>query len=268
MKQDIKNKQVIVIGPARSGTSVVAGILHYLGVDMGQGPNPSRSNPKGDFEDEEFKELNRSIYKKARPGSGCWFTPTVEEIERVGPVFKQEIEDLIRARQDKPIWGWKNPWNIMAAPLYIPLLNKPHIIFVFRDPLSIAYSGVEHTKKYEQLTLKEALSCASSLNSRLVEMVIEYQEREVPVYITSFQRIIENPEREVDEIAQFLGLNVREKDLRKIREFVIPRNKIRQERKLGALRWWRQLVATTLKNPGRILVRSRRRAKDKGEFKK
>ena len=50
---------VIVIGCYRTGTSAVAGVLHHLGVSMGKSFDPpAKSNPKGFFEDLDFKNLH------------------------------------------------------------------------------------------------------------------------------------------------------------------------------------------------------------------
>ena len=43
-------KTVIVLGNARSGTSITAGMLKILGVGMDSRINPNPFNPKGDFE--------------------------------------------------------------------------------------------------------------------------------------------------------------------------------------------------------------------------
>ncbi|HMB65244.1 MAG TPA: hypothetical protein VKO42_00060, partial [Patescibacteria group bacterium] len=61
----IKNnnfKTVVVIGMHRSGTSLVAGIMQCLGVDMGSNLlSGNRGNPLGFFEDEDILDLNKRI---------------------------------------------------------------------------------------------------------------------------------------------------------------------------------------------------------------
>ena len=49
---------VIVLGVYGSGSSAVAGILHHLGVMMGEKLIPATpANPKGHFEDAEFRRM-------------------------------------------------------------------------------------------------------------------------------------------------------------------------------------------------------------------
>ncbi|RLG70056.1 MAG: sulfotransferase family protein, partial [Candidatus Iainarchaeum archaeon] len=48
-------KTVVILAPGRSGTSLLAGILHKLGVDMGDdGEEKSSYNPWGYFENKDF----------------------------------------------------------------------------------------------------------------------------------------------------------------------------------------------------------------------
>jgi hypothetical protein len=59
-------KTVVVLGEARSGTSVTAGILAILGVDMGSVYFSTKSNPKGSFEDRDVQKLNREFFSEGR----------------------------------------------------------------------------------------------------------------------------------------------------------------------------------------------------------
>ena len=56
-------KTVIILGNARSGTSMVSGIVHHLGINMRPKDNPSVQNPK-------IRWLSRStLYIPPRPRS-------------------------------------------------------------------------------------------------------------------------------------------------------------------------------------------------------
>ena len=60
---------VIVVGVHRSGTSAVAGILHLNGIAMGSEktfkPKPMPQNPRGFYENYDFRKLNDRILKLA-----------------------------------------------------------------------------------------------------------------------------------------------------------------------------------------------------------
>lgn len=87
-----QSKEVIILGMHRSGTSMVAGVLSRVGINMGKvmlGKTPS--NPLGHFEDEDFYNLNRKILEFA---GGNWRNPPNEEDILVQKdKFKKEIVD-------------------------------------------------------------------------------------------------------------------------------------------------------------------------------
>ena len=249
---NMEKKEVVVIGPARSGTSMVAGILYHMGVDMGQGPNPTPSNPKGDFEDDDFRSLNREIFSEAKPGSNVWFPPTEEEIDGVESVFEEKICKLINARDNNSLWGWKNPWNVMAVPLFIPFLDNPHLIFVFRSPDAIARSGVKHTKRYEKLTVEEAYRSAVDSNEKLAELVDRYK-GSLPIHVIKFEEVMKSPDGEVKKLSEFLGIELSSEQLDRVTGFIIPREEIKKERKLGYVRRMGSFAKLLVTNPKKAI---------------
>lgn len=140
------SKQIIVLGPHRSGTSMVAGILHHLGVFMGEdlvmGNMPEQ--PTGYFEDREFLQLNERILSRA--GGGWQDIPDQAAINSTADRFSEEIADLIGRRSEHKIWGWKDPRTCLTLPLYLRFLSNPHIVIVQRDYLAIKASLIKREK--------------------------------------------------------------------------------------------------------------------------
>ncbi|MGB1560674.1 MAG: hypothetical protein ACPHN2_04145 [Sinimarinibacterium flocculans] len=102
-------RTLIVLGVARSGTTMVAGALQQLGVDMmgGQKPNPV-------FED---LELGHAL----EAGDGTL------------------ASRLIRERDaGAAVWGWKRPSAIGYMRRSERLFRNPCYVVVFRDLLAIA----------------------------------------------------------------------------------------------------------------------------------
>ena len=55
----MKKEIIIVLGMHRSGTSLIAGVLHEMGVNMGSNlMKADEYNPKGYFEDIEIYKFN------------------------------------------------------------------------------------------------------------------------------------------------------------------------------------------------------------------
>lgn len=59
------DKPIIVTGCARSGTSMVAGVLHLCGAWIGQCTGSTRWNQKGQFENEFIRDVMTKPYLKA-----------------------------------------------------------------------------------------------------------------------------------------------------------------------------------------------------------
>ncbi|KSW10770.1 hypothetical protein CF15_08305 [Pyrodictium occultum] len=133
-------KTIIVLGMGRSGTSMVAGILHILGVNMGERLLGAHwSNPLGHFEDLDFVELNEEILRAA---GGSWDNPPAREaILAVAPRFYDRIRPLAEEeRRRHEVWGWKDPRTSLTVELYLPHLENPYFIVCHRDWEAIARS--------------------------------------------------------------------------------------------------------------------------------
>ena len=72
------SKTIVILGMHKSGTSMVAGVLEKLGVNMGKELlGPHWSNPLGHFENVKFVNLDERILKEAK---GSWNNPPKRKI--------------------------------------------------------------------------------------------------------------------------------------------------------------------------------------------
>jgi len=155
------DKTFIVLGMHRSATSLVAGGLKRMNINMGEKMlKGDVSNPFGHFEDKQFLSLNRKILQQA---GGSWHDPPPEaDIIEAGKKFSTEIEGLTRKRG---LWGWKDPETTLTIRCYLPYLENPHYICCFREPLEVAKSlqiregwlldkGIELTREYNKRLLQ------------------------------------------------------------------------------------------------------------------
>lgn len=113
---------IVVLGCYRSGTSLVAGILHHLGVFMGEKfDDPSPANPKGFFEDIEFKRLF-NMWTSGKEVSGL-------------------VKNLIQQRDlIHPLWGVKDPQMCLLLDRFLLLTNNVKVIAVHRSNNDICNS--------------------------------------------------------------------------------------------------------------------------------
>lgn len=115
---------IIVMGCFRSGTSAVAGALHHLGVFMGnQFDPPNNNNPKGFWEDLEFKALHAAYedYQSDSYDKGSDLDAIYKQL-----IFKREAEHAL--------WGVKDPLICKHLNKLVPNLVD-HKLIVCRRPV-------------------------------------------------------------------------------------------------------------------------------------
>jgi len=192
------DKTIVVLAMHRSGSSAVAGILHYLGVDMGAEHfiPPSARNSKGYFEDKRFVALNECILASV---GGAWNVNVSREwIDYARDRFDSGIRDLVSGRTG--IWGWKDPRTVMTFPLYAPHLCNVEFIVVTRTEGAIAESLLSRNK----IPLEQGLEFAAVYNQRIAELISEFA---YSAYVVSYEGLVENPERVIRQIANTVGLH-------------------------------------------------------------
>lgn len=220
-------KTVVVLGMARSGTSITAGILNYIGVNMGESmKEPSWRNPKGYYEDEEFIELHVRIFAAARKGSSYWDPPSKEQVLAQRDAFEAEIIELVSRKQaNSALWGWKMPWTNLTIEMFLPYLQNPHIVVVFRNPLGNAHSFVKHNGIVD---LFRALMLVNFYNERILSFLAEHPD--VPRKYIAFEELVREPVAVAGELANFIDCELSKARAKTIQEFVIPRDQIEQEK--------------------------------------
>jgi hypothetical protein len=181
---------IIVLGCYRSGTSAVAGVLHHLGVKMGNDfDKPAPSNPKGYFEDLEFKRL----YDMVTQGKDVW----------------KLIETLIKIRElENPIWGVKDPQLCLFLNKFVPLIHTEHRI-------------ISTIRSKEQICQSLAKAIAGMQPQRFAPLVDKYLDtkaKELEHYTgkvlnVEFEVLKANKETEIARIAEFVGLPVTQESL-------------------------------------------------------
>ena len=74
---------IMVVGEGRCGTSAVAGILHHLGVFMGEDfVPPNHTNVYGHWEDIDFHDLTKNVWNEWR-GPGRTEKVWIERIDKL-----------------------------------------------------------------------------------------------------------------------------------------------------------------------------------------
>ncbi|MFH1632350.1 MAG: sulfotransferase [bacterium] len=224
-----QQKTVIVLGMARSGTSMTAGILHMMGVNMGSDIHCGGWNPRGDFEDLEFRNLNFRIFDSL----GAHFyqnPPTITDIIQTKHLFENEVRQLVKGKSsiDRP-WGWKDPLTCMTIEIILPHLTNPYFVCVSRNPEGIATSLQRHAKlDYEY---------AKSLANQYIHEIDSFKNRhpELPFLDIEFEKIINSPIATAAALADFLKINLADSSIAEIETFILPRDRVGTEKRKAAI---------------------------------
>jgi hypothetical protein len=136
-------KTVVVLCIQRSGSSILAGMLHHLGVSMGSSRDLKRgkhANKLGCFENQQFLSLSHTLLYEA--GSSAIYYQLVDGEKIVEAVKKltPEIKILLKKYEKKKIWGWKDPVTFQIIPYIHEMLEDPHYIFLYRKEENVAKS--------------------------------------------------------------------------------------------------------------------------------
>ena len=198
-----------VLCAVHSGSSMIAGAMHKMGVDMTKKATKTDSwHPRGTFERHDFMVLNNKILKQI---DGSWNNPPDEEkLITVG--FGDEIKKLLEDHQ-KPKWGWKCPRNCLTIPVWHPHLENPKYIVLRREMKHMisSWTRSEYKSKFGDISKTDAESTIRESYRRIDEF-LKYKPR---ANWASFQYeiMLEYPERELKRLARFCGVEVTESAL-------------------------------------------------------
>lgn len=147
------NKTFVILACHRSASSLVAKALHEAGVHMGDDLlSGLPDNPEGHFEDMDFLRRNVELLD-----GNIW-----NDVDR--PLLDLDAGDLIRAKDNKPLWGWKDPRTVLTIDKYYDHLEDPVIVGLFRKPEHVASSMARRGDISED----EALELAKAYNRKII----------------------------------------------------------------------------------------------------
>lgn len=190
---------VLVLGTPRSGTSCVAGIVHHLGISMGDNfLSPDEWNPAGYFQDKEFEiicaeELNGQFPK--------WETSILPSDNKGA----QRIFNLTRARASRGSdWGVKSNRLIYFLQALIDgAAIRPIVILTSRpDNLSIQ-SFHSRTGRHD---IVHATGVITRMNEAISKGLAECGIK--PSLVMNYDDLISDPQLHVAQIASLLKREV------------------------------------------------------------
>ncbi len=161
------SRTILVSGMSRGGTSLIASIIHDLGIPMGR--------DYGNFEDPALG----SAYD-----SGDW----------------QLLTRIIAERDSfQKSWGWKRPSFRHDLTRVAALVHNPHVIIIYKDPLSIAERKLELGYSFQ--------SSLGSITKSYAEMTQSALSLKSPLMLVSYEASQITSSKLVETIAEFVGIS-------------------------------------------------------------
>lgn len=159
-----EEKTLIVIGVARGGTSLIAGVLHHLGIYMGKGSHPPV------FEDLHLSNSFEHLLK----GSS-----------------KKIINEY---NNNHKVWGFKRPGSIGYIEKLHKLCRNPIYLVVFKDIFSISNRNNISMK----MDIMNGLKKAQNDYNKILNFI---SKKDINGFLFSYEKVMQNKENFVETIA-------------------------------------------------------------------
>lgn len=144
----IQNKNIVVLGCPRSGTSLLANLIRSAGYNIdGSGskklmkPN-FKYNPDGYFERIDIVKLNDAIIKQINSDYSFLNPPSLREIQNFD-IVSNELTEINHELSNTCGWIIKDSRLSFTLHAY-KNLNNVHIIKIIRDPKEVKQSMINH----------------------------------------------------------------------------------------------------------------------------
>jgi hypothetical protein len=210
-----KSKLFLVLCLHRSGSSATAGIMHLLGIHMGDRLlQATRHNQKGHYENVEFVQLNQEILKSV---NSTWNKPPIQEKIIEKKIFVTKIHTFIKKNM-KPIWGLKDPRTLLTFELWKPYLEEiADITYVFvHRPFEASVRSLANRDRY---TLGTANLILTTYLKNLYHYRHNYGLPHENIIDVSYHDILNNPEALVRQLNEKNG-NPPNHCLEEVKEFI------------------------------------------------
>jgi hypothetical protein len=211
-------RTVLVLGTHRSGTSLVTGMLHALGVNMGPpGADekwiyPNFGNPTGQYENPEFTELLHQLLDF--DGEEPRWDPRWDDLAAREVEFEPRFDALIR-RTESELWGWKQAWTMLPLERLLPHLKNPYFVVVRRRLDDV----VDSLHRRDGLSRPEAERVTREIWGRMER--VQQAHPEVPALRLEYEEIGRDPRGTVRRLVQFLGISPSAEAMAKAESLVI-----------------------------------------------
>lgn len=195
---------VAIAGMHRSGTSLVASLLQSSGVFIGDRLMAGGTgNTKGHFEDWDFVDLHRDPLTAQGIDREGWTTLTGLSFENE---YLKRAKALIAARQQYPVWGWKDPRTTLFLECWSRLIFEVKFVFVYRSPWDVVDSLFRRGDLIFRNNPKTAIQSWISYNRAIYQFC---QQTDKAWVLFKIEDVIQSPDLAIEVVNRRFSLNLR-----------------------------------------------------------
>lgn len=220
LKPDLP-KQVVVIGAPRGGTSMVAGICHHLGVNMGSFDNEWTSGYEVTKKPYAMYEDHRFVHSHS--GDRLLFKDALRKEQCVNSI----LEAVLTSNNLGETWGWKDPLAIHYIQDVRSELNNPVFLYVWRSPISVAKGELRFNKRLGVAVNKSHFHghMRNILDHYELMLSLSATFKHIPSLHINYEQVIssrgkDNKPRLVRDIARMCGIKLNNDTLDKCVKFI------------------------------------------------
>ncbi|MBV8802034.1 MAG: sulfotransferase [Gammaproteobacteria bacterium] len=202
-----KKSVFVILGAARSGTSVLARTLKTLGIHLGDKLlPPGKGNPTGFWEDTDIVyQVNQQLLDQLQfPWDSLKLLDPIYYANESCKVIEDVASQILKNRvQEFSPWGFKDPRTVRVLPFWQSIFKKLELtdqyIIALRNPLCSASSFLgDPTKKgLERGLLLWLMHLVPAIENTHGKKRI----------IVSYENIMQNPQKELGRLQQFFNLS-------------------------------------------------------------
>ncbi len=219
----MKSRAIFVLGMHRCGTSALTRCLGLLGAELGSELiAPAGDNPTGFWEDARFLSINQRLTALLGEEGDRWAEHSAPlEVPLGSPAVRALIAEAVgeieRRFAFSVWWAVKDPRTLRALPFWEEVVSQAGVrlepVVAVRHPLACAQSLARRNELSESRSLLLWLSQYLAHWPRIAAR---------PFVAVDYDRLLEEPERELRRLGQRLGLPWRKGAAEEARGFLRP----------------------------------------------
>ena len=207
---------IIVLGVERSGTSVVAELVHKWGAYAGPPEKLHKADthaPRGYWEYEPLWDLLAELgdFDTGATWWDCHFQQRVKE-KAADPVYRRKATELMAEMHNGGPWFWKDPALSHFLPFWKQIWGNPIYIITMRNPLDTAVSWQKFIMP-SNVGVDISFVAMNLLRwQHMMTLILQHTEDTPYRLFFAYEDVMRNPRMQAERLADFLDSKFGQRD--------------------------------------------------------